>query len=54
MTARRLLIDAAKEIADIDPQRALEMLAAAAEAAWIAGDDGRSRVGPGRRAIAFA
>ncbi len=39
VTARRLLIDAAKEIADIDPQRALEMLAAAAEAAWIAGDD---------------
>jgi DNA-binding CsgD family transcriptional regulator len=39
VTARRLLIDAAKEIADVDPQRALEMLAAAAEAAWIAGDD---------------
>jgi DNA-binding CsgD family transcriptional regulator len=38
MMARRLLIDAAKEIADIDPDRALEMLAAAAEAAWIAGD----------------
>jgi DNA-binding CsgD family transcriptional regulator len=38
MTARRLLINAAKEIADIDPQRALEMLSAAAEAAWIAGD----------------
>jgi DNA-binding CsgD family transcriptional regulator len=38
MMARRLLVDAAKEIADIDPQRALEMLAAAAEAAWIAGD----------------
>jgi len=38
VTARHLLIDAAKEIADIDPQRALEMLAAAAEAAWIAGD----------------
>ena len=38
MMARRLLIDAAKEIADIDPDQALEMLAAAAEAAWIAGD----------------
>lgn len=38
MTARRLLINAAEEIADIDPQRALEMLSAAAEAAWIAGD----------------
>ena len=38
MTARRLLINAAKEIAEIDPHRALEMLAAAAEAAWIAGD----------------
>jgi DNA-binding CsgD family transcriptional regulator len=37
--ARRLLTDAAKEIADLDPQRALEMLAAAAEAAWIAGDN---------------
>jgi tetratricopeptide (TPR) repeat protein len=36
--ARRLLIDAAREIADMDPQRALEMLAAAAESAWIAGD----------------
>jgi DNA-binding CsgD family transcriptional regulator len=38
VTARRLLINAAKEIADIDPQRVLEMLSAAAEAAWIAGD----------------
>ena len=38
MMARRLLIDAAKEIVDIDPDRALEMLAAAAEAAWVAGD----------------
>ena len=38
VTARRLLINAAKEIAEIDPHRALEMLAAAAEAAWIAGD----------------
>jgi DNA-binding CsgD family transcriptional regulator len=38
MTARRLLIDAAKEIADIDPDRTLEMLSAAAEAAWVAGD----------------
>ena len=38
MMARRLLIDAAKEIADIDPDRALEMLSAAAEAAWVAGD----------------
>ena len=36
--ARRLLVDAAKEIANIDPQRGVDMLAAAAEAAWIAGD----------------
>ena len=38
VTARRLLINAANEIAEIDSHRALEMLAAAAEAAWIAGD----------------
>jgi DNA-binding CsgD family transcriptional regulator len=38
MMARRLLVDAAKAIVDIDPARAVEMLAAAAEAAWIAGD----------------
>jgi DNA-binding CsgD family transcriptional regulator len=36
--ARRLLVDAAKEIVEIDPHRAVEMLAAAAEATWIAGD----------------
>ena len=53
MTARRLLIDAAKEIADIEPDRALEMLAAAAEAAWVDGDaQAGNRVGPGRRAVA--
>jgi DNA-binding CsgD family transcriptional regulator len=37
--ARRLLVDAAKAIVEIDPHRAVELLAAAAEAAWIAGDD---------------
>jgi DNA-binding CsgD family transcriptional regulator len=36
--ARRLLVEGATEIADLDPDRAVEMLAAAAEAAWIAGD----------------
>ncbi|HEV2927382.1 MAG TPA: hypothetical protein VGW74_01715, partial [Propionibacteriaceae bacterium] len=38
VTARRLLVGAAKEIADVDAHRAVQMLAAAAEAAWIAGD----------------
>ena len=36
--ARRLLVDAAKAIVDIDPHRAVGMLAAAAEAAWVACD----------------
>jgi hypothetical protein len=36
--ARRLLVDAAREIVDIDAHRAVEMLAAAAEAAWVASD----------------
>jgi DNA-binding CsgD family transcriptional regulator len=34
--ARRLLVDAAKEVVDVDSDGALKMLAAAAEAAWIA------------------
>lgn len=36
--ARRLLVDAAKAVVDIDPPQAVEMLAAAAEAAWIAAE----------------
>ena len=53
VTARRLLVDAAKEIADIDPHRAVEMLAAAAEAAWVAGDgEAGAELGRGRRAVA--
>jgi DNA-binding CsgD family transcriptional regulator len=37
-TARLLLLNAAKEVAEIDAARALAMLAAASEAAWIADD----------------
>ena len=39
VAARRLLVGAANQIADVDPHRAAPMLAAAAEAAWIAGDN---------------
>ena len=38
VAARRLLVGAAQQIADVDPHRALQMLAAVAEAAWIAGN----------------
>ena len=39
VAARRLLVDAVNQIADVDPHRAAPMLAAAAEAAWTAGDN---------------
>ena len=38
LAARQILVKAARDVAASDPRRALEMLVAAAEAAWVASD----------------
>jgi DNA-binding CsgD family transcriptional regulator len=38
LAARQILLQAARDVAPSDPRRALEMLVAAAEAAWVASD----------------